>query len=103
MREIIYIGDVSTTMRNRDSEQEEIEQINTHTKHDILQRNRHIRIRMALYLSIYLYDEYWVSGNNKKKRIPSENGIILWHQGFWHHKKLSWLAHYVFEISDLVK
>ena len=58
MKEIIDIGDVSTTKRNRDSEQEEIEQINSHTKHDILQRNRHIRIRMALYLSIYLYDEY---------------------------------------------
>ena len=58
MREIIDIGDVSTTKRNRDSEQEEIEQIDTHTKHDILQRNRHIRIRIALYLSIYLDDEY---------------------------------------------
>ena len=77
MREIIDIGDVSTTKRNRDSEQEEIEQINTHTKHDILQRNRHIRTRIALYLSIYLDDEYLVSGNNKEKRIPSENGIIL--------------------------
>ena len=103
MREIIDIGDVSMTKRNRDSEQEEIEQINTHTKHDILQWNRHIRIRIALHLSIYLDDEYWVSGNNKEKKIPSENGIILWHQGFWHHKKLSWLAHYVFEISELAK
>ena len=91
MREIIDIGDVSTTKRNRDSEHEEIEQINTHTKHVILQRNRHKIIRIALYLSIYLDDEYWVSGNNKEKRIPSENWIILWHQGFW-HKKLSWLA-----------
>ena len=58
MREIIDVGDVSTTKGNRDSEQEEIEQINTHTKHDILQRNRQIRIRIALYLSIYLDDEY---------------------------------------------
>ena len=58
MREIIDIEDVSTTKRNRDSEQEEIEQINTHTKHDILQRNRRIRIRIALYLSTYLDDEY---------------------------------------------
>ena len=103
MREITDIGDVSTTKRNRDSKQEEIEQINTHTKHDILQRNRLIEIRIGLYLSIYLDDEYWVSGNNKEKRIPSGNRIILWHQGFWHHEKLSWLAHYVFEISELVK
>ena len=58
MREIIDIGDVSTTKRNRDSEQEEIEQINTHTKHDISQRNRHMRIRIALHLSIFLDDEY---------------------------------------------
>ena len=58
VREIIDIGDVSTTKRNRDSEQEEIEQINTHTQHDILQRNRHIRTGIALYLSIYLDDEY---------------------------------------------
>ena len=59
MREIIGIGDVSTTKRNRDSEQEEIEQVNAHTKHDILQRNtRLIRIRIGLYLSIYLDDEY---------------------------------------------
>ena len=57
MRETIDIGDVSTTKRNRDSEQEEIEQINSHTKHDILQRNRHIRTGIALYLSIYLDDE----------------------------------------------
>ena len=57
MREIIDIGDVSTTERNRDSEREEREQIDTHTKHDIFQRNRHIRIRIALYLSIYLDDE----------------------------------------------
>ena len=58
MREVIDIGDVSTTKRNGDSEHEEIEQVNTHTKHDILQRNRHIRIRIALYLSICLDDEY---------------------------------------------
>ena len=58
MREIIGIGDISTTKRNRDSEQEEIEQMNTHTEHDILQRNRLIRIRIALYLSIHLDDEY---------------------------------------------
>ena len=58
MREIIDIGDVSTAKRNRDSEQEEVEQINTHTKHDILQKKRHTIIRMALYLSIYLDDKY---------------------------------------------
>ena len=58
MREIIDRGDVSTAKRNRDSEQEEVEQIDTHTKHDILQGNRHIRIRIALYLSIHLEDEY---------------------------------------------
>ena len=58
MTEIIGIGDVSTTKRNVDSEQEEIEQINTHTKHDVFQRNRLITIRIALYLSIYLDDEH---------------------------------------------
>ena len=58
MRAIIDVRDVSTTKRNTDSEQEEIEQINTHTTYDILQRNRHIGIRIALYLSIYLDDEY---------------------------------------------
>ena len=58
MREIIDIGDLSTTKRNRDGEQEEIEQTSTHTKHDILQRNRLIRIGISLYVSIYLDDEY---------------------------------------------
>ena len=58
MRQIIDIGDVSTTKNHRVSEQEEAEQTDTHTKHDILRRNRLIRIRIALYLSIYLDDEY---------------------------------------------
>ena len=44
IRETIGIGDTSTTKRNGDSEQEAIEQINTHTKLDILQRNGLIRI-----------------------------------------------------------
>ena len=55
---IIGIGDVSITKVNGDGEQEEIEQINTHTKVVILQRNRLIRIWIALYLSIYFENEY---------------------------------------------
>jgi hypothetical protein len=50
--------DVSTTKGNEDGEQGEIEQINTHTKLDILQRNRLVRIWMAMYLSIYFDKEY---------------------------------------------
>jgi hypothetical protein len=50
--------DVSTTKGTEDGEQGEIEQINTHTKLDILQRNRLVRIWMAMYLSIYFDKEY---------------------------------------------
>jgi hypothetical protein len=36
----------------------EIEQIKTHTKLDILQRNRLITIWIALYLSMYFDNDY---------------------------------------------
>ena len=51
------IYDVSTTKRNGDGEQEEIGQTNSHTKLDILQRNR-LMIRISLYLSTYFDNEY---------------------------------------------
>ena len=43
-----------------------MEQINTHTKIDILQINR-LRIQMALYISVHFEGEYWVSSESKKK------------------------------------
>ena len=58
VREIIGIVDVSTTKKNGDIKEEEIEQINIHTKVDILQINWLIRISIAPYLSIYFHNEY---------------------------------------------
>ena len=51
------IYDVLTTKRNGDGEQEEIGQTNSHTKLDILQRNR-LMIQISLYLSTYFDNEY---------------------------------------------
>ena len=54
----IGIVDLSTTKGNSDGEQEDTKQINTHTKGDTLQRNRLVRIWVALYFSTYFCNEY---------------------------------------------
>lgn len=94
------IEDVSTT--KRDGEQEAIEQINAHTKVDILEKNKLIWIWIAVYLPMHYEDEYWVS-SNKKESIPSKNRRNLWHQNFYDDRKWGGLAHYISEISVLVK
>ena len=56
---IVVRGDlgVSNTKRDGDGEKEAIEKVNTHTKVQMLQRNRPIINSMAL-ISLYFEDEY---------------------------------------------
>ena len=98
---IIGIEDVSTTKGDWDGEQEEIEQINTHTKVDILKENMLIKILMALSLSIYFDNDYWVcSDRNKAYPLKWENFMT---PKILDDRKWSWLAHYISKISHLFK
>ena len=69
------IKNISTTKGNGD-EQEEIKLITTHTKLDSLQRNRLIRIWIALYLPIHFEDERSMSKDSEKQSIPSKIGVF---------------------------
>ena len=68
---------MSTTKGNEYGEQEEVEQRDTHTRLDVLQRNMLIRMWIAPYLSIYFANEYLVCSDSKKQSIPSKNERIV--------------------------
>ena len=100
--EVLSIRYVSTTKRNGDSEQKEIEQRNRHTKIDILQRNKIIRIQIALYHSIYFEGEYQVSSNSEKKAYPLKMGN-LYDTNDSNMREIELTCPLFSEISDLVK
>ena len=68
--ETIGIEFVSTTKGNGDHKQEEIQQINTYTELDISQRNRLIRIWIALYFSTYFIMNIECAVTARRKAYP---------------------------------